>query len=61
MKYKYNGKVLDGTSVKMLSYLSDGKVNDMGVVEVTHVLSGDVMYYPESSFNRLFEKVDNWF
>lgn len=60
MKYKYKGKVVDGTSVEMLSYLSDGKANANGLVWIKHVLSGEEGLVLESQFKKWFERVDYW-
>lgn len=62
-KYTYLGKVISGTSPEKLIYESNGETTESfgsferGGIEVTHVASGDVLYYSEQQFKKLFKSI----
>ena len=62
-KYTYLGRVREGADPRNLIYTSNGEVTESfgsfecGGVEVTHVSSGDVLYYSEQQFRKLFKEI----
>lgn len=62
-KYTYLGKVRVGTDPRSLIYTSNGEATESfgsferGGVEVTHVISGDILYYSEQQFKKLFKEI----
>jgi len=52
----YVGKVRLGTSKDMLMYHLTGEGKN-GLIQVTHVNTGDVFYYTKSEFHKLFKTI----
>lgn len=55
-KYTYLGRVREGADPRKLIYTSNGQLTH-GLVEVTHVMTGDVLYYSEQQFKKLFKEI----
>ena len=56
MKLLYIGNVRRKASNDMLIYHSIGEVKN-GLIQVTHVITGDALYYTKAQYHKLFKTI----